>query len=146
MNISALFKRRSFKPGSGALGPLELQVMEILWSQGECNVRDVARALARPLAYTTLMTTLDRLFKKDILNRRKVERAFVYAPLLTRHEWNRRLADEWVAGFLTRPDSSRDLLVSCLIDAVETHDASLLRELERKIASKRRELAAREKP
>lgn len=144
MNISALFRHGSFKAGAGALGPLELEIMGILWSEGECSVRDVARAVGRPLAYTTLMTTLDRLFKKSMLKRRKVERAFVYEPLLTREEWNQKLAGEWVADFLTGPKASRELLVSCLIDAVETHDSSLLQELERKIASKRRELSKRE--
>ena len=50
------------------LGHLEFQVLEILWARGESNVRDVAEKLARPLAYTTVMTTLDRLFKKGFLD------------------------------------------------------------------------------
>src|SRR5438128_8928980 len=50
------------------LGPLEITVMEILWQRGESNVRDVAEKLDRPLAYTTVMTTLDRLFKKGLLD------------------------------------------------------------------------------
>jgi len=144
--MSALFKRRSSQlAGPGALGSLELQIMDILWSESECSVRDVARFVGRPLAYTTVMTTLDRLFKKGMLKRRKVERAFVYAPLLNRQEWNQKLAGEWVADFLTGPKSSRELLVSCLIDAVETHDSSLLQDLELKIASRRRELSKRDK-
>src|ERR1017187_10297071 len=63
-----------------ALGHLELKVMEILSAHGESNVRDVVQRLVRPLAYTTVMTTLDRLFKKRLLVRRKWERAFLYAP------------------------------------------------------------------
>ena len=54
--------------------------MEILWERSECCVRDVVQRLKRPLAYTTVMTTLDRLYKKGLLNRHKPERAFLYAP------------------------------------------------------------------
>ena len=82
------------------LGPLENTVMEILWKRGECNVHDVIENLDRPLAYTTVMTTLDRLFKKTLLERRKDERAFIYAPRLSRKEWEEKRAGDLVAGFL----------------------------------------------
>ena len=48
-------------------------MLELLWDYGESSVHDVAERLTRPLAYTTVMTTLDRLFKKGLLERRKVE-------------------------------------------------------------------------
>src|SRR5271167_2406556 len=133
------FKRRTLEH-PGPLGRLELEVMEILWTHGQCRVRDVVRQLGRRLAYTTVMTTLDRLFKKGLLSRAKQERAFLYAPQVSRAEWERRRADQLVAGFLAGPDSSRELLVSCLVEAVGEHNAPLLDELERKIRSKRREL------
>jgi predicted transcriptional regulator len=126
-------------------GHLELRIMEILWKQGESNVREVAEQLDRPLAYTTVMTTLDRLFKKGLLTRRKSERAFLYAPVLSRQEWQRKQAGEWVAGFLSGPGRSGELLISCLIDVVGHHDEALLDELERRIRVKREELAHRRK-
>lgn len=125
------------------LGPLESSVMEILWARGECSVRDVAERLDRALAYTTVMTTLDRLYKKKLLDRRKSDRAFVYSPRIPRHEWERRRAGELVAGFLAGPEPSRALLVSSLVDAVGQYDAALLDELEKKIRSKRREVSRR---
>ncbi len=67
------------------LGPLEVQVMEILWGAGERSVRDVVERLDRKLAYTTVMTTLDRLFKKGLLDRQKSERAFLYSPRVSHH-------------------------------------------------------------
>ena len=73
-----LFKKRA--PAIQPLGPLEITVMEILWTHGESNVRDVVDRLGRPLAYTTVMTTLDRLYKKGMLERRKADRAFFYSP------------------------------------------------------------------
>jgi len=129
-----------------ALGSLELELMEILWANGEYNVRDVVTKLSRPLAYTTVMTTLDRLFKKGLLDRHKSDRAFLYLPSFSRHEWERRRAGNLVAGFLSGPHPSRDLLLSCLLDAVGEHDATLLDDLEKKIRSRRKELSRQGQP
>ena len=140
--------RRSMASGQDpakGLGPLEINVMEILWDRGECNVHDVVPRLNRPLAYTTVMTTLDRLYKKGLLDRRKPDRAFLYAPRLTRSEWDRKRAGDFVAGFLAGPRPSGELLISCLVEAVGQQDAALLDELERKIRKKRRELDKRRK-
>ncbi|MGO9095021.1 MAG: BlaI/MecI/CopY family transcriptional regulator [Bryobacteraceae bacterium] len=73
--------------------PLELECLKALWTLGEANVRQVMLALAprRSLAYTTVMTILDRLARKQAVERRKAGRSFVYSPLLTR-ETLRRLA------------------------------------------------------
>lgn len=122
------------------MGRLESTVMDILWTMGESSVHDVVARLDRPLAYTTVMTTLDRLYKKGLLDRRKVERAFLYAPRFTRPEWERKRAGDFLSEFLARPVPSGDLLISCLVDAVGEQDAALLDELERKVRDKRREL------
>jgi predicted transcriptional regulator len=123
-----------------ALGTLELELMEILWTNGERSVRDVVPKLSRPLAYTTVMTTLDRLFKKGLLDRHKSDRAFFYSPSLSRQDWERRRAGSLVAGFLAGPNPSRELLLSCLLEAVGEHDATLLDELEKRIRTRRKEL------
>src|SRR5271156_4928947 len=122
------------------LGPLEFDVMEAIWTFGTSNVRDVVGRLERKLAYTTVMTTLDRLFKKGLLEREMTDRAFVYSPRFTREDWDRQRAGEMMAGFLAGPNESREMLLSCLVDAVGTHDAMLLDELEKKIQRKREEL------
>ena len=123
------------------LGRLEFDVMEIVWKFGLSNVREVVGRLERKLAYTTVMTTLDRLYKKGFLERTMTDRAFLYAAKLSREEWDRRRAGQMVAGFLAGPKESRHMLLSCLVDAVGTHDAMLLDELEQKIQRKREELA-----
>ena len=120
------------------LGPLEILVMETLWRRGESTVRDVADELDRPLAYTTVMTTLDRLYKKGLLVRRKEQRAFYYAPRYARNEWEAQRAGDLVAGFLSSSEPERELLVSCLVEAVGRYDEALLNELERKIRLRRR--------
>ena len=122
---------------------LEESVMEILWVAGESNVRAVADHLDRPLAYTTVMTTLDRLYKKGLLERRKSDRAFLYSPKLSRDEFARARAGDLIAGFLAGPQPSRELLVSCFLDAVGQHDDQALGELERKIHDQRKRLRRR---
>jgi predicted transcriptional regulator len=134
------------KPAAAlSLGPLEVAVLEILWARGESNVHHVVDRLGRPLAYTTVMTTMDRLFKKGVLNRRKFDRAFLYAPRLSRSEWEHKRAGDFVAGFLSEAKPSRDLLISCLVEAVGQYDERLLDELEKKIRTKRKELYRRGK-
>ena len=127
------------------LGPLEWELMQILWSLGESNVRDVVCRLGRPLAYTTVMTTLDRLYKKGFLNRRMPDRAFVYSPRFSQEEWERQRAENVVVGWLAGSRPSRELLFSSFLDAVGEHDARLLDELEKKIRRKRREMRRRER-
>jgi len=148
--VIRLFKNRSAPDAnlsqSLALGTLEFELMEILWPSGESTVRDVVQKLTRPLAYTTVMTTLDRLFKKGLLNRHKPDRAFVYSAQLSRQEWERHRAGNLVSGFLSGPHPSRELLLSCFLDAVGEHDASLLDELEKKVRSRRKELSRKVQP
>jgi len=117
--------------------------MEVLWSADECCVRDVVEKLDRKLAYTTVMTTLDRLFKKGLLDRQKSERAFLYTTRLTHQEWERQRAGDLVAGLLAGSQPSRELLLSSLVDAVGQHDLNLLEQLEEKIRRKRKELSKR---
>jgi predicted transcriptional regulator len=136
---------RNTSAASQPLGHLETAILEILWERGESSVHEVSERVARPLAYTTVMTTLDRLFKKGLLDRRKSERAFLYSPRLSRNEWERKRAGDLVSAFLDG-ERSGELLISCLVDVVGQRDKSLLDELERKIRSKRKELERRREP
>jgi predicted transcriptional regulator len=114
--------------------------MEVMWLTGTCNVRDVVRQLDRELAYTTVMTTMDRLYKKGLLDRTKCERAFLYSARVSKDTWERQRTGDLLAGFLAGTQPSREMLLSCLVDAVGEHDPNLLDELEAKIQSKRRAL------
>ena len=71
---------------SRPLPELELEVMKILWSLDDATVGDVQDELkpTRPLAYTTVMTVLDRLTRKRAVTRRKRGRGYVYRPALSR--------------------------------------------------------------
>jgi len=122
------------------MGHLEMTVMEALWERGEGSVHDVVSRLDRPLAYNTVMTTLDRLYKKGLLDRSKQDRAYFYAPRLSRLAWQQKQAETLVSGFLSGAGAAGELLVSCLVDAVGQHDAALLDDLEARIRIKREEL------
>ncbi|MDO5678420.1 MAG: BlaI/MecI/CopY family transcriptional regulator [Propionibacteriaceae bacterium] len=70
-------------------GELEQRVMELLWASAEpMSVADVHAKLSeeRELAYTTVMTVLDRLAKKDLVDRELVQRAWQYTPCSTQAE------------------------------------------------------------
>jgi BlaI family penicillinase repressor len=81
--------------------PLELLCLRALWSLGEGSVKAVRQIVAqsRPLAYTTIMTVLDRLVRKGMLARRKVGRSFAYAPRATRDEARRAALRELLEGY-----------------------------------------------
>jgi predicted transcriptional regulator len=93
--------------------PLELECLRALWALGEGNVKDVRHAIAgnRNLAYTTVMTVLDRLARKGGVARRKVGRSFVYAPVLSRESLRRLAIRDLVDRFF---DGSEDSLIEYL--------------------------------
>lgn len=127
-----------------SLGALEREVMDVVWDRGETSVKDVSERLSSPIAYTTVMTTMDRLFKKRLLTRRKVGRAFVYSAVASRDELEGAMATELVHSLLRRNSDEPLPILSSLVDAVSDRDRALLDDLERLIREKRR-AADREK-
>jgi len=124
------------------LGALERDVLALVWERGDSSVRDACEHLGSAVAYTTVMTTMDRLFKKRLLSRRKVGRAFVYHATATREELEGAVAAELVQTLL-RADGFGPLpILSSLVDAVSDRDRALLDELERLVREKRRALEA----
>lgn len=103
--------------------PLELECLRALWILGEANVQAVRTHLEpnRPLAYTTVMTMLDRLARKQAVTRRKVGRSFLYTPVLSR-EQVRTLAVKELVNTLF--DGSRDSLVAYLNGRPHDADSS----------------------
>ncbi len=91
--------------------PLELECLKTLWVIGEGNVAEVRSALPRNLAYTTVMTVLDRLARKSVVSRRKVGRSFVYVPAVTRDTLRGVALRELLANFF---DGSEQALVDYL--------------------------------
>lgn len=132
--------RRPSELASLALGHLERQVLEEIWRRGETSVRDIFISFNEQIAYTTLMTTLDRLYKKRLLSRRKDRRAFIYSALVSREEFEQGIAEDVIDGLLGRGASGVEPVLACIVDAISEHDRELLDELDRLIKEKRAEL------
>jgi BlaI family transcriptional regulator, penicillinase repressor len=83
------------------LAPLELDCMNALWRLGEATVRDIHGALAttRPRAYTTIMTILDRLAQKGVVERQKSGRAWLYKANLSADQARTHAVARLVEGF-----------------------------------------------
>ncbi len=117
-------------------GKLEVRVLEALWRRPEpAAVRDL-QADFPATAYTTLMTTLDRLHRKGVLSRMKAGRAFLYRPRYTRDELRVGLAED-ALGMILGTGAPAHPLLSFLLDAVSRRDEALLDELERLVREKR---------
>ncbi|HWO26645.1 MAG TPA: BlaI/MecI/CopY family transcriptional regulator [Kofleriaceae bacterium] len=134
---------RSFDDAARVLGDLELRVMEVLWEAAEAAetaeplpVREVQRRISRGrLAYTTVMTTLDRLYKKRLLAREKVGLAYIYRPALDRAEYQRRVVEAALAPLLEHGSSA---VLAAFVDVAAGADAKNLRQLETLIAARRK--------
>jgi BlaI family transcriptional regulator, penicillinase repressor len=83
------------------LAPLELDCMNTLWPMGQGTVREIRDRLAprRPRAYTTIMTIMDRLARKGIVERRKIGRAYMYRPNLSAEEARVHALEQVIENF-----------------------------------------------
>ena len=128
------------RPPSGlasTLGPLELRVLEEVWERGGAvTVRTLVESFSG-VAYTTVMTTADRLFRKGLLVRRRVGRAFEYQARWTREELDLRLASTAMTSWLAEDSRALKPLISFFVDEVSRRDRGMLDELERLIRRKK---------
>lgn len=107
-------------------GALELRVLDALWARGAAStVRDLEAGVGG-VAYTTLMTTLDRLHRKGVLVREKAGRAFSYRPKLTRNELLSSVAGDALTAILGARGAELRPVVSFLVDAVRREDRDAL--------------------
>lgn len=133
--------RRPREVASLALGKLERQVLDQAWRRGgEVSVRDIYLAFDERIAYTTLMTTLDRLYKKKLLDRRKDGRAFLYAPAVSREEFEHGIREDVIDGLLGGGAEGIEPVLACIVDTVSENDRQLLDELDRLVKEKKLEL------
>ncbi len=112
--------------------------MDAAWTRGEVTVRDVHEALGRrrPVAYTTVMTTMGRLADKGLLRRVEDQRAHRFIPLVSRQEYAdstvksvvdwlfSQFRDPAVAYFLDRVEEQDDRVVEALREAIEQRKRS----------------------
>ena len=132
--------RRPREVASLALGKLERQVLDEVWRCGEVTVREVFVAFGENVAYTTLMTTLDRLYKKKLLQRRRDGRAYSYSPAVSRAEFEHGIREDVIDGLLGHGAEGVEPVLACIVETVSERDRELLDELDRLVKEKKREL------
>ena len=124
------------KKGTNALTPLELQIMQVLWSEGPSNVLHVQKSLLpnTELAYNTVQTMLNVLHRKGRVGRSLEGRAFVYSPVASKEtvlgQAVRDLVERMFGG------SSEELVMS-LVKSRQV-DLERIADLSRKIATEER--------
>jgi BlaI family penicillinase repressor len=119
------------------LTQLELKIMEILWTRGECSIREIQESFPENdrSAYTTIQTTVYRLEGKKVVRRvKKVGNFHIFAAAVSRTAAERRLVDDLLAlfGGRTRPVMAH-LIESGKLTLQDVKEAEkLLRKSERK--------------
>jgi predicted transcriptional regulator len=129
---------RRNEPLEALLGPLEQDVMEVVWRLGDSTVRDVHAELAanRTIAYTTVMTTMSRLATKGLLDRDTAGLAHRYRPAISREHYARSAVGDVLSWLLERyPEPA----VAYLADVVDDVDDVTLDELRAAVARRRRD-------
>ncbi|WNG40062.1 BlaI/MecI/CopY family transcriptional regulator [Archangium violaceum] len=126
-------KKRTWEP----LGRLESAVMEVVWAHAPVTAREVCDRMtgAEERAYTTIMTTMDRLHRKGLLVREKDGPAWRYAPALGKSEFEKALADGLATEIL---QAHGDVALSAFVDAAAQVDEGLLDRLAQLITQRRR--------
>ncbi|NEW07520.1 BlaI/MecI/CopY family transcriptional regulator [Paenibacillus sp. SYP-B3998] len=130
-------RMQNFKIQSSGLGrffgPLEAKIMEILWSSdSEITIKDVHHKLdqEKAMSFNTVMTVMNRLVEKDILQKRPLIRSFVYCPVMSREAFMEAQSKELTFDLIEEFGSQA---VVHMVDALDQVDPALLDRLEQKI-------------
>jgi predicted transcriptional regulator len=131
---------RSSKKGLGkVLGHLEEEIMEVLWKRGESTGKEVLRDIRqnRDIAFTTVLTVLERLTKKGLVKRTKGAAGNTFSPILTKKEFTREVSEEVLEGVVELWKGSA---VASFVDILAQRDPKELDRLSRLIEEKKMEL------
>lgn len=112
-------------------GELEAVIMDLLWTRNDvATVRDIFDDLAqeRQIAYTTVMSTMDNLYRKGSLTRERVGQAYHYLPAMTREEYSATLMR---ASFDPRGDT--DLVLTYFLEQMTAEESARVQDALRRI-------------
>lgn len=121
------------------LGQLELQVLEYIWRDARGDAKGIHQDLdqRRCISLSTVQSTLDRLFRKQLLTRSKLSHAYIYRPAVSRHDLISRMITDVIS---TLSDGNLEPALSGLIDHADAVDDRTLERLELMIAQRRKKL------
>ncbi|NOK64439.1 MAG: putative transcriptional regulator [Chloroflexi bacterium AL-W] len=117
------------------LGPLETDIMQVIWQDERSTVKKVHRKLSqqRDIAYTTVMTTMTRLSEKGVLNRHREGLAYVYTPAISEDDFVTMVVQQVLDGLM---EDYSDAAVDYMIDYLSRHNPGELRRLQRVLQSR----------
>lgn len=117
------------------LGPLETEIMQVVWQDERSTVKKVHRKLSqqRDIAYTTVMTTMSRLAEKGVLNRHREGLAYVYTPAITEDDFVTMIVQQVLDGLL---DDYTDTAIDYMVDYLARRNPNQLKRLHRSLQLK----------
>lgn len=100
------------------LGDLEKKVMDIVWEKKKCTTRDIVLNLKtnRHLAYTTVATILQRLWKKGLVIRKENKSGYIYTPKVSKEKYSKSIAQSFLKSFI---NSYGDIAIASFVDSIE---------------------------
>ena len=125
-----------FKPAEGGLvkvlGPLETDIMQLVWREKFTTVKKVHRSLqeARDIAYTTVMTTMTRLAEKGVLTRRRDGLAYVYTPAITKRDFEAMMVRRVLDGLM---DDYEEETITYLLDYLAERDPKRFEQVSKRL-------------
>jgi predicted transcriptional regulator len=134
---------RKFKINESGLnrffGPLEAKIMDILWNDVEMTIKDVQQVLDKEKMtnFNTVMTVMNRLVEKGILEKRAEGRSSLYKPVQSRVEFLSQQSKEMTNELM---DEFGNVVVSHMLDALEDVDDDLVAMLEQKIKELKKDM------
>ncbi|MDN4493213.1 BlaI/MecI/CopY family transcriptional regulator [Ureibacillus aquaedulcis] len=119
-------------------GPLEAKIMDILWCQEDMTIKEVQAVLEKekPTNFNTVMTVMNRLVEKEILQKKLIGRSSFYRPVQSREEFINTQSKEMTHELM---DEFGSVVVSHMLDALEDVDDELVKKLELKIKELKKE-------
>src|SRR3712207_2674482 len=117
------------------LGPLETDIMQIVWQDERSTVKKIHRKLSqsRDIAYTTVMTTMSRLAEKGVLHRHREGLAYAYTPAITEEDFVTMVVQQVLDGLL---EDYSDTAIDYMIDYLARRNPSELRRIQRALQSR----------
>lgn len=131
-----LLSSRAMADRALSLGDLERAVLAFLWQHGSADVKAVHRAIGarRDITLNTVQSTLERLYRKELLSREKVSHAFVYSTAVTRKQLSATLVEDAVRSVL---GSDPEPMLSAFVDLTARSGDDALARLEELVAERR---------
>ncbi len=132
--------KRLDRISSRPLGELELEVMKVLWKMGEATGKEVWKGVrgARQVAITTVLTVMERLMQKGLIEKTRTAGPFVYRPLLSSEEFTEEVSRKILRDYMAVSSTS---LITAFLDILEDTDPEAMERLYRFIEEKRKEKA-----